>query len=69
MIVPNHLQMPRPRPNLHEAIYSEDQWQGRARHPDGPSRMGIRSRLPELRSTFSRIGRLAPSLQLASPTW
>jgi transposase InsO family protein len=46
-------------PNLHQAIYPEDQRQGRALHPNFPSRMGICPRLPELRSTISRAGALA----------
>ena len=55
-------------PNLHQAIYPEDQRQGRALHPVGPARVGLRLDLPELQSANSRPGQLAASLQLAPPT-
>src|SRR5262249_60618637 len=30
--LPNRLQTPRPSSNLHQALYSEDQWKGRTLH-------------------------------------
>ncbi len=61
--------LPRPSPNLHQALHPEDQWKSRALHPDRTSRVGLRSSLSELGSTIGRAAPLAPSLQLASATW
>ena len=49
-----------------QALYAEDQWQGRALHPDRPARMGLRSRLYHLSINAPRAADLAASLQLAS---
>jgi transposase InsO family protein len=35
------LQTSRPAPHQHQTLYAEDQWQGRALHPDQPARMGL----------------------------
>ena len=67
--VPNSLQSTRPAPSLHQALHAQDQWQGRALHPDRASRMGLRARLSQLGSAVGRVALLAPSLQLASATW
>lgn len=60
--VPVSLPTARPSANLHQALHAEDQRQGRALHPNRAARMGLCSRLSELRSTIRRVDHLAPSL-------
>ena len=43
------LQATRPQAHPHQALHAQDQRQGRALHPDRAARMGLRSRLPQLR--------------------
>ena len=52
--------------SLHQALPAADQWQSRALHPIGATRMGLRLDLPELRRAHSRTRALAAPLQLPS---
>jgi len=58
--LPSRLQTPRPSSNLHQALYSEDQWKGRTLHSNSTAWMGLRSRLPQLRSAIGWAAPLAP---------
>ena len=52
-----------------QALYAENQWQGRALYPNSTSRVGLCQGLPPLRSPRRRTSALAPSLQLAPSPW
>src|SRR5437899_8240654 len=62
--------LPRSRPQAcqDKTLYAEDQWQGRALHPDGAARMGLRHCLPDIKSPRRRTAGLAAQVQLAPPT-
>jgi hypothetical protein len=51
----------------HQSLPPPDQRQGRALHPVGLARVGLRADLRELRSAQARLAGLDPLLQLASP--
>ena len=53
------------RPLVHPRLPPTDQRQGRAVHPVGAARMGVRLDVPELNASNSSTGQLAASLQLA----
>ena len=61
----------RARPQRHPSpanptVHATHQWQGGALHSIGVARMGLRLRLPQLRTAHQTVGSLAASLQLAS---
>ena len=53
------------QPHPHQALHAQDQWQGRALHPDQPARMGLRASLQELPPAKGPATYLAASIQLA----
>lgn len=53
---------------FHACLPAADQRQGRALHPVGPARVGLRLGIPELDAQNSGPGQLAASLQLAPPS-
>ncbi len=61
--------LPRSRPEAHphQALYPQNQQQGRALHPDRAQGVGIRGRISDLKASSRRTPRLAASIQLASP--
>src|SRR5512147_2720961 len=59
------LQEARPQAPQNQALHAQDQWQGRALHPNELTRMGLRSCLQHFRRTHSRTAAMASSLQLA----
>ena len=63
------LQAARSQAHPNQALYPENQWQGRALHPNRAPRMGLRQGLPAFRSSRRRPPALAPSLQLAPSPW
>jgi transposase len=67
--LPQSLQAPRPQAHPHQALYPEDQRQGRALHPDQPARMGLCPRLQHLKRTSRRTAEMASQLQLAPAAW
>lgn len=48
----------------HQAVHPTHQRQGRAFHPDGIARMGIRRQLPKFRRKSQRVVLLAPGMRL-----
>ena len=54
-----------PQAPQNQALHAQDQWQGRALHPNELTRMGLRSCLQHFRRTHSRTAAMASSLQLA----
>ena len=56
----------RPQAHQHQALYAQDQRQGRALHPDRAARMGLCHRLSDFRSPRRRVAGLAAPIQLAS---
>ena len=53
---------------IHPCLPAADQWQGRALHPIGTARMGLRHCLQPLQRTRPHARTLDTSLQLASPS-
>ena len=62
---PGSLQASRSAPDLHQALYSQDQRESRALHSDKLARMGLCSRLQHFRRTHRRAAAMASPLQLA----
>src|SRR5260370_95251 len=69
-ILPLPRRLPRSRAQTppHQTLHPQDQWQGRALHPNRTARMGLPPGLSHLVSTRRRTPLLAASIQLASPT-
>jgi hypothetical protein len=52
-----------------KALYAQDQWQGRALHPDTPAGMGLCHPVHFIAVQSSRPAALAVVVQSAAPTW
>ena len=63
------LQAARSQAHPNQALYAENQWQGRALHPNCTPRMGLCQGLSALRSSWRRASALAAPLQLAPSPW
>ena len=63
--LPKGLQAPATAPHPHQALYAQDQRQGRALHPDQLARMGLRAGLRKLAPAKRPATDLATSIQLA----
>src|SRR4029453_14609865 len=61
------LRLPRSRSQAHQdqALYAQNERQGRALYPDRSARMGLRPGLPNLRPPRRRVADLAAPIQLA----
>ena len=66
---PRRLPSPRPQAHPNQAIHPKDQRKGRALHPDCSQRVGLRTRLPQLKPTRTTPTALAAPIQLAQATW
>jgi len=61
--VPQGLPAAASAPHPHPAVHAEDQWQGRAVHPDPAPRVGLRPAVPQLRHPRCRPAQMAAPLQ------
>ena len=66
---PRRLPGPGHQAHPHQALYAQNQRQGRALHPDRAQGVGLRSSLSHIRSPRRRASRLAAPIQLASAPW
>ena len=64
--LPRSVSRPQAQAHPHQAIHAQDQWKGRALHPNRPARVGLRKALPEFRPARRRVADMATSIQLAS---